>query len=218
MSNRITTPLPTERTAFGLVAWLEQTKITLPLKGVECRFNICGDVASVEIDQIFQQNSSRPLDCLYTFPLPASAAVFRCEMHVNGRVISARVEEHERAKELAQEIRDLIISTVATTGGHLAPNLGVVELTIALHYVFDAAYDRFIWDVGHQAYPHKVLTGRREQLHTIRKYGGLAPFCSIGESEHDTMGAGHASTASGTVSPSRSGTGIAFASLASAQK
>jgi len=103
MSNRITTPVPAERTQFGLLAWLEKTKITLPLKGVECTFAICGDVASVELDQIFQQNSSRPLDCLYTFPLPASAAVYRCEMHVDGRVIAARVEERERAKELARE-------------------------------------------------------------------------------------------------------------------
>jgi Ca-activated chloride channel family protein len=102
MNNRIMNP-KTERQAFGLIAWLEQTKIFLPLKGVECAFNVCGDVVSVEIDQIFHQNSKQPLDCLYTFPLPAGAAVYRCEMHVDGRVIRARVEERERAREIAQE-------------------------------------------------------------------------------------------------------------------
>src|SRR5438445_695848 len=71
MNNRIMNPSKTKREAFGLIAWLEQTKISLPLKGVECAFNVCGDVVSVEIDQIFHQNSSQPLDCLYTFPLPA---------------------------------------------------------------------------------------------------------------------------------------------------
>jgi Ca-activated chloride channel family protein len=103
MNNRIMNPSKTEREAFGLIAWLEQTKISLPLKGVECAFNVCGDVVSVEIDQIFHQNSKQPLDCLYTFPLPAGAAVYRCEMHLDGRVIRARVEERERAREIAQE-------------------------------------------------------------------------------------------------------------------
>jgi Ca-activated chloride channel family protein len=102
MNNRIINPSK-ERTAFGLIAWLEQTKISLPLKGVECAFNVCGDVVSVELDQIFQQNATQPLDCLYTFPLPAGAAVYRCEMHLDGRVIKARVEERERAREIAQE-------------------------------------------------------------------------------------------------------------------
>jgi Ca-activated chloride channel family protein len=103
MRNRTSKPQETKRAAFGLVAWLEQTRITLPLKGVECRFNVCGDVASVEIDQIFQQNSNQPLDCLYSFPLPAAAAVYRCEMHVNGRVVRARVEERQAARKLAEE-------------------------------------------------------------------------------------------------------------------
>ena len=103
MNNRIMNPSKAERQAFGLIAWLEQTKISLPLKGVECAFNVCGDVVSVEIDQIFHQNSKQPLDCLYTFPLPAGAAVYRCEMHLDGRVIRARVEERERAREIAQE-------------------------------------------------------------------------------------------------------------------
>jgi Ca-activated chloride channel family protein len=103
MKNRIMSPSPMERRAFGLVAWLEQTRIVLPLKGVECSFSVCGDVVSVEIDQIFHQNNPQPLDCLYTFPLPAGAAVYRCEMHVNGRLVRARVEEREAARRLAAE-------------------------------------------------------------------------------------------------------------------
>ncbi|HEV2898147.1 MAG TPA: 1-deoxy-D-xylulose-5-phosphate synthase N-terminal domain-containing protein, partial [Pseudaminobacter sp.] len=96
--------------------------------------------------------------------------------------------------QLAAELRAELIDAVSHTGGHLGAGLGVVELTVALHYVFDTPGDRLIWDVGHQAYPHKILTGRRERLGTIRQYEGLAPFCSIAESEHDIMGAGHAST------------------------
>ena len=101
--NRLIEPLPARTEGFGLIAWLEKTRIQLPLKGVECRFRVCGDLVSVEIDQIFHQDNRQPLDCLYTFPLPADAAVYRCEMHVNDRVIVARVEELERAIELAQE-------------------------------------------------------------------------------------------------------------------
>src|SRR6188472_4733540 len=98
---------------------------------------------------------------------------------------------------LADELRQFLIQTVSTRGGHFAAGLGTVELTVALHYVYDTPDDRIVWDVGHQAYPHKVLTGRRDQLPTIRQYEGLAPFCAIHESEHDIMGAGHASTSIG---------------------
>jgi 1-deoxy-D-xylulose-5-phosphate synthase len=95
---------------------------------------------------------------------------------------------------LAQELREFLIQSVSTRGGHFAAGLGTVELTIALHYVFNTPYDRLVWDVGHQAYPHKVLTGRREQLHTIKQPGGLAPFPTRSESEYDTFGVGHSST------------------------
>jgi 1-deoxy-D-xylulose-5-phosphate synthase len=95
---------------------------------------------------------------------------------------------------LAAELRQFLIQSVSTRGGHFAAGLGTVELTIALHYVFDTPYDRLVWDVGHQAYPHKVLTGRREKLSTIKQPGGLAPFPSRAESEYDTFGAGHSST------------------------
>ena len=102
--------------------------------------------------------------------------------------------DDEQLQQVAQEVRDLIIHTIGEIGGHFGANLGTCELAVALHSLLDSPRDKVLWDVGHQAYPHKVLTGRRDQLHTIRKYGGLAPFCSIPESEHDIMGAGHAST------------------------
>ena len=98
-------------------------------------------------------------------------------------------------EQLADEMRDFIISSVSHTGGHLAPSLGVVELTLALHTVFDAPKDKILWDVGHQAYVHKIITGRREQFHTLRQYGGISGFPRITESEYDTFGVGHASTA-----------------------
>jgi len=96
--------------------------------------------------------------------------------------------------ELAAEIREELIRTVSLTGGHLAPNLGVVELTLALHRVLDSPKDKLIWDVGHQSYVHKLLTGRRERFHTLRQHGGLSGFPSRSESPHDAFGAGHGST------------------------
>jgi 1-deoxy-D-xylulose-5-phosphate synthase len=98
---------------------------------------------------------------------------------------------------LAQEVREHIIDTVGEIGGHFGANLGTCELAVALHSLLESPRDKILWDVGHQAYPHKILTGRREELSTIRQYGGLAPFCSIAESPHDIMGAGHASTSIG---------------------
>jgi 1-deoxy-D-xylulose-5-phosphate synthase len=103
----------------------------------------------------------------------------------------------EQLQAVAQEVREHIIDTVGEIGGHFGANLGACEIAVALHSLLDSPRDKILWDVGHQAYPHKVLTGRRDQLDTIRQYGGLAPFCAIHESEHDTMGAGHASTAIG---------------------
>ena len=103
----------------------------------------------------------------------------------------------EELEQLAQEVREYIIDTVGEIGGHFGANLGTCELAVALHSLLDSPRDKILWDVGHQAYPHKILTGRRSQLHTIRQYGGLAPFCSMAESEHDIMGAGHASTSIG---------------------
>src|SRR5918998_2098496 len=97
-------------------------------------------------------------------------------------------------QQVAQEVRELLIDTVGEIGGHFGANLGTCEIAVALHSLLDSPRDKVLWDVGHQAYPHKVLTGRRDKLGTIRTYGGLAPFCSIEESEHDIMGAGHAST------------------------
>ncbi len=95
---------------------------------------------------------------------------------------------------LAQELRDFIIDIVSVKKGHLGASLGVVELTIALHFVFDTPYDLLVWDVGHQAYPHKILTGRRESFHTNREFGGISGFPKMSESEYDAFGTGHSST------------------------
>ena len=100
-------------------------------------------------------------------------------------------------QQVAQEMRTYIIDTIGEIGGHFGANLGTCELAVALHSLLDSPRDKVLWDVGHQAYPHKILTGRREGLPSIRQYDGLAPFCSIFESEHDIMGAGHASTSIG---------------------
>ena len=100
----------------------------------------------------------------------------------------------EELQELCEEIRNYTIDTVTTVGGHLAPTLGAIELTVALHYVFNTPTDKLIWDVGHQAYAHKILTGRFSKMDTIRQYGGLSGFLKINESEYDVFGAGHAST------------------------
>ena len=101
-----------------------------------------------------------------------------------------RLPEHELAP-LAGELRDFLVESVARGGGHLAAGLGAVELTVALHYVFDTPRDALVWDVGHQAYPHKVLTGRRERMHTLRRRGGLSGFLRRDESPYDAFGAGH---------------------------
>ncbi|WP_457756186.1 1-deoxy-D-xylulose-5-phosphate synthase [Thermodesulfatator indicus] len=97
-------------------------------------------------------------------------------------------------EKLTEELREVIVKTVAETGGHLAPNLGVIELTVALHYVFDSPKDKIVWDVGHQAYAHKLLTGRRDKFHTLRQYGGIAGFPKRSESPHDIVDVGHSST------------------------
>ena len=105
--------------------------------------------------------------------------------------------DDEQLQQVAQEMRTYIIDTIGEIGGHFGANLGTCELAVALHSLLDSPRDKVLWDVGHQSYPHKVLTGRRDQLPTIRQYEGLAPFCSIEESVHDIMGAGHASTSIG---------------------
>ena len=95
---------------------------------------------------------------------------------------------------IARELRSKTINTVSKTGGHLGAGLGVIELTIALHYIFDTPKDKLIWDVGHQAYPHKILTGRKEKIETLRQENGLYGFVKRSESEYDTFGTAHSST------------------------
>ena len=105
-----------------------------------------------------------------------------------------RTLEREQLPQLADELRQFILNAVSRTGGHLSSNLGTVELTIALHYVFNTPHDRLVWDVGHQSYPHKILTGRRDQMATLRQYQGLSGFPRRSESEYDTFGTAHSST------------------------
>ena len=100
----------------------------------------------------------------------------------------------ESLRQLADELRAETIDAVSVTGGHLGAGLGVVELTVALHYVFDTPHDRLVWDVGHQAYPHKILTGRRAGIRTLRQPGGLSGFTKRAESDYDPFGAAHSST------------------------
>ena len=100
----------------------------------------------------------------------------------------------DQLKQLADELRTETIDAVSVTGGHLGAGLGVIELTVALHNVFNTPHDRLIWDVGHQAYPHKILTGRRDRIRTLRMAGGLSGFTKRSESEYDPFGAAHSST------------------------
>ena len=97
-------------------------------------------------------------------------------------------------EQISQELRQYIIDVVSVNGGHFGASLGVVELTVALHYALNTPYDKLVWDVGHQAYGHKILTGRRDLFHTNRVYGGISGFPKISESEYDTFGVGHSST------------------------
>ena len=105
-----------------------------------------------------------------------------------------RVLDIKELESLASDIREYILDTISKTGGHLAAGLGTVELSIALHYVFNTPVDKIIWDIGHQCYPHKILTGRKNKLDSVRKYNGISGFLKIKESEYDVFGAGHSST------------------------
>ncbi len=113
---------------------------------------------------------------------------------------------------LSDELREYLLYSVGQSGGHLGGGLGVVELTVVLHYLLNTPFDNLVWDVGHQAYPHKILTGRKNHIHTIRKKGGLAPFPSISESEYDSFGVGHSSTSISAL------LGMAVASQAESEK
>src|SRR5574337_1950527 len=124
-----------------------------------------------------------------TFPRPATPLLDRVRVPADMRNFSA-----EQLRQLADELRAEVIDAVSVTGGHLGSALGVVELTVALHAVFDTPHDRLIWDVGHQAYPHKILTGRRGRIRTLRQGGGLSGFTRRAESAYDAFGAAHSST------------------------
>src|SRR6059058_1229656 len=105
-----------------------------------------------------------------------------------------RALDRKQLQQVAVELREFLIDSVSQTGGHLSSNLGTVELTIALHYVFDTPHDRLVWDVGHQTYPHKTITGRKDRMSTLRQLGGISGFPRRDESEYDTFGTAHSST------------------------
>jgi len=102
--------------------------------------------------------------------------------------------DRRELKKLAEELRGEVLASVSKTGGHLSSNLGTVELTLALHHVFDTPHDRIVWDVGHQSYPHKILTGRRRDMAQLRQQGGISGFPKRSESEYDAFGTAHSST------------------------
>ena len=108
--------------------------------------------------------------------------------------VDLRKLQQSQLPALAQQLRSFLLESVSSTGGHLSAGLGTVELTIALHYIFNPPDDRIVWDVGHQTYPHKILTGRREQMKSLRQKDGLAGFPKREESEYDAFGTGHSST------------------------
>ena len=122
-------------------------------------------------------------------PRPSTPMLDRVRVPSDLRNLSA-----EQLRQVADELRAETIDAVSTTGGHLGASLGVVELTVALHAVFDTPSDRVIWDVGHQCYPHKIITGRRDRIRTLRQPGGLSGFTRRSESEYDPFGAAHSST------------------------
>ena len=128
--------------------------------------------------------------------IPASKPITKLLDSVSYPRDLKKLNKHELVS-LADELREFLLYSVGQSGGHLGAGLGVIELTIVLHYIFNAPEDKIIWDVGHQAYPHKILTGRKDQIETIRKKGGLAPFPAIQESEYDAFGVGHSSTSIG---------------------
>src|SRR5213594_1466603 len=115
-------------------------------------------------------------------------------LHTINTPADLRRLDEKQLRQVADELRAETISAVAVTGGHLGAGLGVVELTVALHYVFDTPRDRLVWDVGHQAYPHKILTGRRDRIRTLRQGKGLSGFTKRAESDYDPFGAAHSST------------------------
>jgi 1-deoxy-D-xylulose-5-phosphate synthase len=123
---------------------------------------------------------------LHAKPTPVNSLLDSINSPADLRHINAR-----DLPQVADELRAETISAVAVTGGHLGASLGVIELTVALHYVFDTPNDKLIWDVGHQAYPHKILTGRRDRIRTLRMGGGLSGFTKRAESEYDCFGAAH---------------------------
>src|SRR5690606_18543555 len=131
---------------------------------------------------------------LYEIPTQRPATPL---LHAIASPADVREPKEKQLPQLAEELRAFLLYSVGQTGGHFGAGLGVVELTIALHYAYKTPEDKLVWDVGHQTYPHKILTGRREQMLSMRQAGGLSGFPKRDESDYDTLGVGHSSTARG---------------------
>ncbi|WRX11153.1 Deoxyxylulose-5-phosphate synthase - like 1 [Theobroma cacao] len=160
---------------------------------LSCKKQFCLRASAGSLDDeerktmITKQNDGWKIDFFGKKPATPLLDIIKYPVHMKN--LSTRDLE-----QLAAELRADIVHTVSETGGHLSSSLGVVELTVALHHVFNTPEDKIIWDVGHQAYAHKILTGRRSRMHTIRKTSGLAGFPKRDESVYDAFGAGHSST------------------------
>ncbi|XP_047175565.1 probable 1-deoxy-D-xylulose-5-phosphate synthase 2, chloroplastic [Vigna umbellata] len=151
--------------------------------------NVCDEVDNTVVKKTYQPNQPLRRSLNFSGEKPSTPVLDTVNYPIHMKNLS--IQELE---ELADELREEIVYTVSKTGGHLSSSLGVAELTVALHHVFDTPQDKIIWDVGHQTYAHKILTGRRSKMHTIRQTGGLAGFPKRDESVHDAFGAGHSST------------------------
>ncbi|BAT76698.1 hypothetical protein VIGAN_01474400 [Vigna angularis var. angularis] len=151
--------------------------------------NVCEEVDNTVVKKSYQPNQQLRRSLNFSGEKPSTPVLDTVNYPIHMKNLS--IQELE---ELADELREEIVYTVSKTGGHLSSSLGVAELTVALHHVFDTPQDKIIWDVGHQTYAHKILTGRRSKMHTIRQTGGLAGFPKRDESVHDDFGVGHSST------------------------
>ncbi|KAL0404521.1 UNVERIFIED_CONTAM: putative 1-deoxy-D-xylulose-5-phosphate synthase 2, chloroplastic [Sesamum radiatum] len=165
-------------------SWLSSSTAILPVK----RRKFSG-IAAVQQDGDDMGAVKTPRSLNFSGEKPSTPILDTINYPIHMKNLSL-----EELEKLSDELREEIVYTVSKTGGHLSSSLGVSELTVALHHVFNTPEDKILWDVGHQAYPHKILTGRRSRMHTIRQTSGLAGFPKREESAHDAFGVGHSST------------------------
>ncbi|MFX6534599.1 1-deoxy-D-xylulose-5-phosphate synthase N-terminal domain-containing protein, partial [Acinetobacter baumannii] len=174
-----TTTLPSKRQKFSGISAVQQERDTSEKS----------EIINVNKENLNGKNGRVARTLNFTGEKPSTPILDTINYPIHMKNLSL-----EELEILADELREELVYSVSKTGGHLSSSLGVAELTVALHHVFSTPEDKIIWDVGHQAYPHKILTGRRSKMHTMRKTFGLAGFPKREESVHDAFGAGHSST------------------------